>query len=74
MSTVTTDYYDYKEAVKRGIQDGKDEYSEGTFECSEYPGCLYQLNERCVYNISKIQQRVSKACYNDIKYSGDDND
>lgn len=64
-----SDHYDYEKAVRKGLIDGKDEYSEGTSECNQYPGCLYQLNERCIYHVSKIQQQISRACYNDI-FSG----
>lgn len=43
------------------------EYSPGTFECDDMPGCLYHTNGRCVFNISKIRQRTSRACYEQLR-------
>lgn len=32
--------------------------------CSdEYAGCAYYEYGRCIYNIATIQQRISRACY-----------
>ena len=50
-----------------GLQPGKDQYSEGTFDCDQYKGCIYNNNGRCVFNVSSIQQKMSKACYHDDK-------
>ncbi len=49
------------------LQDGKNEFSEMTFPCSDYPGCLYQKNGRCIYNVAKVQVRVSRACYEELR-------
>lgn len=57
----------YNTATGKMIQDGKDEYSDGTSECTEYPGCIYQLNGRCIYNVARVQQAVSRACNEDDK-------
>lgn len=49
------------------LDPGKDNHSEGTFECDQYKGCLYCQDGRCVYNIATIKQRTSRACYEDDK-------
>ena len=47
------------------LEDGKTPYSENTFDC-DYSGCIYQASGRCVYNVSKIKSRISKACYEEL--------
>lgn len=49
------------------LQDGKNEFSEMTFPCNDYPGCPYQKNGRCIYNVAKLQVRVSRACYEELR-------
>jgi len=49
------------------LQEGKTAYSEGTFECNDYPGCSYQQDGRCIYNVAKLKIRPGKACYNDLR-------
>lgn len=46
--------------------EGMDEYSPGTFDCTEYPGCLYEENGRCIFNIASIKQRTARACYEEL--------
>ncbi len=48
------------------LEKGKTPYSEGTFSCDDYPGCLYCMDGRCVYNVSRIKSRVSRACYEEL--------
>lgn len=48
------------------LEDGKNEFSEGTYPCTMYPGCLYQYHDRCMYNITRIKVPVSRACYEDL--------
>ena len=45
-----------------GIQKGK-----SIFDCStcNIQGCLYNEQGYCIYSIANIQQRISKACYED---------
>lgn len=42
---------------------GLDAYKDGTYNCNDNKGCLYNQNGRCIYNIAPIQQRISRACY-----------
>lgn len=48
------------------LQKGKTEWSEGTFVCNDYPGCQYQKNGRCIYNVARLQIRIGRACYDDL--------
>lgn len=48
------------------LEKGKNEYSKGTFECNDYPGCQYQKNGRCIYNVARLQFRTGRACYEDL--------
>lgn len=41
-------------------------YSEGTFDCDDYPGCAYQMNGRCIYNVARLKIRTGRACYDDL--------
>ncbi|MCM1215459.1 MAG: hypothetical protein NC548_13180 [Lachnospiraceae bacterium] len=48
------------------LQAGKTIYSEGTFPCNDYPGCQYQMDGRCIYNVIRLQIRPGKACYEEL--------
>lgn len=48
------------------LEKGKTEYSNGTFECDDYPGCHYQQNGRCIYNVARLQIRIGRACYDEL--------
>jgi len=57
-------------AMFGGFQAGKDECSEHTFQCDGYgscAGCIYNINDRCCYNVAKIQIRISRACYEELR-------
>jgi hypothetical protein len=39
-----------------------DRLSKNTFACTEYGGCLYQDNGRCIYNVAPVKDPTSRAC------------
>jgi len=48
------------------LESGKTAYSNGTFPCDDVPGCLYCIDGRCVFNVSRIKVRQSRACYEEL--------
>lgn len=46
--------------IKRGLTP----FSDNTFECScsKYNGCLYRLDNRCIYYVATNQIPISRAC------------
>lgn len=56
------------------FEDGKNEYSEGTFDCAPYyGGCIYQVNGRCCFNVTTLKIHHVRACY-DIANDFDGNE
>lgn len=42
---------------------GLDPFSKGTYDCDSHRGCLYNQDDRCVFNIAPIKQETSRGCY-----------
>jgi len=48
------------------LQEGKSPYSDGTYPCSNY-GCYYNHERRCLYNVARLQIRIGRACYPELR-------
>lgn len=48
------------------LEAGMTPYSEGTFDCSDYPLCYYNANGRCIYRVARLRVEVSRSCHQDI--------
>lgn len=45
---------------------GKTAYSEGTFPC-DVEGCCYHSCGRCIFNVARLQIRIGRACYEELR-------
>jgi hypothetical protein len=50
----------------RAYFQGLDEFAKGTYDC-DLKACLYNQNERCIYNIAPINQEPTRVCHEDIR-------
>lgn len=46
------------------IKKGLTPFSDGTFECAggDYSGCLYRIDNRCVYYVANIKEHTCACC------------
>lgn len=49
------------------LESGMTIWSPGTFDCDDYPGCQYQQNGRCIFNVARLKIRPGRACYHELR-------